>query len=356
MSSAQVVIAGRSVGAGLPCFVIAEAGVNHNGNVDVAIRLVDAAADVGADAVKFQTFSADRLVTLEAPRAAYQLSRVGEGSQHAMLRALELTEADHRAIQRRCAERRICFLSTPFDEQAADLLERLGVAAFKIPSGELTNLLLIDHIAGKRKPIVLSTGMSDLDEVAIAVGRIHKCGTPLALLQCTSAYPADAASANLLAMRTMAEAFKVPVGLSDHTQGIAVPIAAAALGAAIIEKHLTLDRTMAGPDHQASLEPAEFRAMVDGIHDAQAALGDGIKRPSHGERELARIVRRSLVAARALPAGHLLTAADLVAKRPGTGLPVAEVNAIIGRRLRRAVVRDEILSWAHLDATRDSEP
>ena len=349
MSSAQITIGDRAIGDGVPCFVIAEAGVNHNGNLGLALRLVEAAAEAGADAVKFQTFSADRLVTRDAPRASYQSARVGEGSQHAMLKTLELTEADHRAIQERCAELGLCFLSTPFDEPAADMLERLGVVAFKMPSGELTNLLLLDYIARKKRTIVLSTGMADLDEVTAAVDRVRECGAPLALLQCTSAYPADAASVNLRAMRTMADAFKVPVGLSDHSRGIAVPIAAAALGASIIEKHLTLDRSMTGPDHQASLEPAEFRAMVEGIRDAEAALGDGIKRPSPAERELAQLVRRSLVAARALPVGHALTAADIVAKRPGTGLPVGEIDAIVGRRLRREMARDEPFSWQLLD-------
>ena len=349
MSRAQIAIGDRAIGEGLPCFVIAEAGVNHNGDIGLALRLVAAAAHAGADAVKFQTFNADRLVTRHAPRAAYQSERVGEGSQHAMLKALELSEHDHRTIQDRCAQLGVCFLSTPFDENAADMLERLGVAAFKIPSGELTNVLLIDHIARKKRTIVLSTGMSNLDEVAEAVDRIRACGAPLALLQCTSAYPADAASVNLRAMRTMADAFKVPVGLSDHSRGIAVPIAAAALGAAIVEKHLTLDRSMNGPDHQASLEPAEFSAMVDGIRDAQAALGDGIKRPSSAELELAQLVRRSLVAARALPVGHALTAADIVAKRPGTGLPVGAIDAVIGRRLRREMAQDEPFSWQLLD-------
>lgn len=350
MTTDRFVIAGREIGIGAPCFVIAEAGVNHNGDVDLALRLVDAAADAGADAVKFQTFSADRLVSASAPKAAYQDAAVGAGvSQRDMLRALELSADAHRAIQRRCAERAIMFLSTPFDDESADLLDALGVPAFKVPSGELTNVLLLDHIAGKRKPVVLSTGMSDLEEVAEAVARLRGAGASFALLQCTSAYPAEPASVNLRAMRTMADAFHVPVGFSDHTPGIAVAIAAAALGAAIVEKHLTLDRAMPGPDHQASLEPAEFRAMVSGIRDAQAALGDGTKRPAGGERDLARIVRRSLVAARDLPAGHRLTPEDVVAKRPGTGLPTSDAAALIGRRLTRAMTRDQQFSWDLLE-------
>lgn len=356
MSHQRLVIDGHQIGDGAPCFVIAEAGVNHNGSVEMALRLIDAAAEAGADAVKFQTFHADRLVTTDAPTAAYQAARVGPAiSQHEMLRALELSEAGHRLIQQRCGERKVMFLSTPFDESAADMLERLGVGAFKMSSGELTNLPLLEHVARKGKPVVLSTGMADLAEVALAVARVRECGARAALLQCTSAYPAEPASVNLRAMRTMSVTFDVPVGLSDHTPGIAVAIAAAALGAAIIEKHLTLDRTMPGPDHQASLEPAVFRAMVDGVREAQAALGDGIKRPAEGERELAQIVRRSLVAARALPSGHQLTAADVVAKRPGNGLPVAQADRIIGRRLRRDVAKDEQFSLQLFDPRKDDD-
>lgn len=354
MNEPRLKIGNREVGGGAPCFVIAEAGVNHNGELGTALRLVDAAADAGADAVKFQTFNADHLVIASAPKAAYQSARVGSAtSQHQMLRALELSDADHRALQQRCGERGIMFLSTPFDEAAADLLEQLGVAAYKISSGELTNVLLLDHVARKRRPIVLSTGMADLDEVAAAVSRLRQHGAPLALLQCTTAYPADPASVNLRAMQTMADEFEVPVGLSDHTPGIAVAIAAAALGAAVVEKHLTLDRSMAGPDHQASLEPAEFRAMVIGIRDAQAALGDGIKRPASGESELAQVVRRSLVSARALKAGHQLIASDVVAKRPGTGLPPSEFDSVIGCRLRRDIGKDEQLAWELLDPRKD---
>ena len=337
-----IMIGDRRIGSGSPCFVIAEAGVNHNGDVTRALALVDAAAKAGADAVKFQTFIADRVAIATSPKAAYQRERTGEeGSQLDMLRALELSPDAHASVQRRCAERGVVFLSTPFDEGSADLLELLEMPAFKIPSGEITNVPLLTHIARKNKPLLISTGMATLEEVRTAVAVVRAAGNDrIVLLQCTSAYPAPIEGANLRVMRTLADSFGTPVGYSDHTPGIAVALAAVALGACVIEKHLTLDRALPGPDHQASIEPDEFAALVRGIRTVEASLGDGVKAPTLDERVLATVVRRSLVAARDLAAGERLTAAMVHAKRPGTGLAPSELPRLLGRRLRVAVPAD----------------
>lgn len=326
-------------------FVICEAGVNHNGDVALAERLIDAAKDSGADAVKFQTFKAELLAGADAALAPYQ-SRAGEsGGQTEMLRRLELDEAAHRRLQARAEKAGIAFLSTPFDEESADLLERLGIALFKLPSGEATNKALIEHVARKGKPVILSTGLCDLDDVRRAVGWIRGAGSPpLTLLHCVTDYPAPIDQTNLRAMATLREAFGTSVGYSDHTLGTTAAIAAAALGAAVIEKHITLDRTMPGPDHAASLEPREFAAMVSAIRDVEASLGDGIKVPMPCEAGNRAAARRSLVAARDLAEGKVLEKGDLAAKRPGTGIPPYELEAMIGRRLRRALRRDEPLT------------
>lgn len=346
-----VKIGGRSVGGGAPCYVIAEAGVNHNGDPRTARGLIDAAAAAGADAVKFQTFVADRLVAAGTPKAAYQQRQGDAGeTQGDMLRSLELTAKTHRELQDHCRARHIEFLSTPFDEGSVDLLDGLDVEAFKVPSGEITNLPLLAHIAAKRRPVIMSTGMSFLDEVRAAVRALREAGcAELVLLHCTSAYPADPLTANLRAMQTLAREFDVPIGYSDHTPGTAVALAAAALGAAVIEKHLTLDRTLPGPDHAASLEPDEFARLVDGVRTVTRALGDGVKQPVEGEPELARLVRRSIVAASDLPAGTRLTPAMLTVKRPGTGLPPAALPSVIGRRLRRDIAKDTIVEFAMID-------
>ena len=333
---ATIEIAGRPIGPNSPCFIIAEAGVNHNGDLSLAKSLVECAAESGADAVKFQTFKAEKVISPSAPKAAYQKATTGEGeSQLEMVRKLELSYNEFRALYHYCQEKNIIFLSTPFDEGSADFLEDLGVAAFKIPSGEITNLPFLAHLAQKGKPLILSTGMSTLGEVETAVDVIRNCGTPpLALLHCVSNYPADPADANLRAMRTLQAAFVLPVGFSDHTLGIEVPLAAVALGACMIEKHFTLDRTLLGPDHRASLEPDELEAMVVGIRKVENALGDGQKRPATSEADTASVARRSLVAAQDIPAGTTLTAAMIAIRRPGTGLPPAMWDWVIGRRSR----------------------
>lgn len=330
---APVEIAGRKVGPGQPCFVIAEAGVNHDGEPGLATRLIDAAADAGADAVKFQTFRAEQLATPHAPKAVYQLQTADVGeSQLEMLRRLELSEAAHRLLWDYCRTRGILFLSTPFDEASADLLEALGVAAFKISSGELTNLPLLAHVARKGKPMIVSTGMSTLAEVQAAVQVLQTTGNrQVVLLHCVSSYPANPHDANLRAVQTMAEAFQLPVGYSDHTVGIEVALAAVALGACVIEKHLTLDRTSPGPDHRVSLEPDEFAALVRGVRTVEAALGHGRKEPALSEANTAAVARKSLVAACDIRSGTVFTEEAIAIKRPGTGLPPAMRAQLVGR-------------------------
>jgi len=344
-------VGSRVIGDGAPVFFVAEAGVNHNGDASLALKLVDVAAAAGADAVKFQTFRTDALVTRQAPKAAYQRAATGEAdSQHAMLSRLELDAAAHAALRGHSARRGIVFFSTPFDEASADDLERLGVPLFKVPSGEITNVPLLRHLAAKRRPLIVSTGMSTLDEVARAVETIRAAGDPpLALLHCLSAYPAPAAEMNLRAMDTLRARFGVPVGLSDHTAGLSVSLAAVARGAAIIEKHFTLDKSLPGPDHAASLDPAELRALVQGIREVESALGDGDKRAMPCELDTQRVARRSLVAARALHAGEALTRDAIRIKRPGTGISPSELERALGRRLRRDVAADEVIEWSALD-------
>lgn len=338
--------AGRSIGPGRPCFVIAEAGVNHNGDRELALRLIDAAVDAGADAVKFQTFTADRVVTRDAPKAAYQTEATGvEESQLDMLRKLELSAEDHRALQAHCVARGILFLSTPFDEESANFLESMGLPIFKIPSGEITNSPFLAHLGRKQRPLILSTGMSTMEEVRSAVAIIFDTGNrDLVLLHCVSAYPAEAADANLLAMRTMATEFGVPVGYSDHTLGLEVSLAAVALGANVIEKHFTLDRDLPGPDHRASIEPQELKQLMLGIRRVEAALGHGRKEPVAAEGETAEVSRKSIVAARDIREGTRISRDDLVMKSPGTGLPPFMLDKVLGRVAAAHVPADTVIS------------
>jgi N-acetylneuraminate synthase/N,N'-diacetyllegionaminate synthase len=349
--TATATIGGRHVGSGHPCFVIAEAGVNHNGDVAMAAKLIDAAVAAGADAVKFQTFSADRLANPTAPKAAYQkVTTAAEESQHAMLKRLELKPQDHWLLMKHCHERGIMFLSSAFDEEGADLLDRLGVAAFKVPSGEIINLPFLEHVARKGRPIIASTGMSTLAEVKTAVDKIRSAGSDqIVLLHCLSNYPADPAEANLRAMATMAETCSCPVGFSDHTEGSVVAIAAVALGAVLIERHFTLDRKLPGPDHRASLEPAELAAMIRDIRATQAALGDGQKLPQPSELGNRAIVRKSIAAAHDLAPGAMLQTSDLTTLRPGTGVAPALLSQVIGRRLRGAIVSGTLIAWDMLE-------
>lgn len=338
-------IAGRDIGPAAACFVIAEAGVNHNGDPALARQLIDAAADAKADAIKFQTFSADRLSTAEAPKAGYQKAGDGGESQLAMLRRLELPEESWRDLRDHCRMRNILFLSSPFDEIAADFLDGLDIAAFKIPSGEITNPDLLRHVAAKGRPLIVSTGMADLEEVRQAVETIRGAGNaPLALLHCVSAYPAPPSECNLRAMKLLRDAFDLPTGWSDHCLGNEVAFAAVAMGACIVEKHLTLDRELPGPDHAASAEPSDFAALVAGIRTIENALGNAEKTPAPSERETRDIARKSLVAARNLAEGETLGPRDLASRRPGTGIPPSGAALLIGRKLRVHVKEGTLLS------------
>jgi len=342
---------GHVIGPGHPCFLIAEAGVNHNGSLELALGLVDAAASSGADAVKFQTFHAERVVSPQAPQAAYQRANTGvEESQLAMIRRLQLEDDAWVLVARRCKQRGIVFLSSPFDAESTDLLDALGVPAFKVGSGELTHHTLLAHMSSKRKPILLSTGMASLEEVSAALDVVVANGAPpVALLHCVSNYPTDPVDCNLAAMDTMRKAFAVPVGWSDHTLGIHVALAAVARGASLVEKHFTLDRSLSGPDHRASLEPAELKALVTGARDVEAAIGDGHKARVASEGDTARVARRSLHSARAIAAGEVIRVEDLVALRPGTGIPPARLAEITGRSAARDIPPGTMLTESDLE-------
>ncbi len=331
-------------------YVTAEAGVNHNGDLDMALRLVDVAAETGADAVKFQTFYADELVSRTARKARYQIENTADdNSQFEMLKALELADEDYAALREHAERQGIDFLSTPFSERAADLLERIGVFAYKVSSGDLTHLPLLRHIARKGRPMILSSGMATLAEIEEALGAIHAEGNrAVSVLHCVSNYPAAPADCNLAAMETIARAFAVPVGWSDHTEGEAISLAAIARGARIIEKHITLDRTLPGPDHLASMEPAGFARFVANIRAVESAIGNGVKAPTAAEIETAKVGRRSVVTTRALKSGAVLSAADVAIKRPGNGIAPRFLPYVIGRRLIRDLPEGTPVELGHL--------
>lgn len=335
-------------------FVIAEAGVNHNGRLDLALRLVEIAAMAKADAVKFQTFRADRLASAAAPKAGYQSDQTGGGTQLEMLRQLELSDDDHRAVARHCNELGIEFMSTPFDSDSADFLVDLGMRRIKVPSGELTNKPFIEHLAGLGKPLVVSTGMATLEEVTEAMAWISAVHDALpmkpsvTLLHCTSNYPAAPDDVNLRAMATLAAETGLPVGYSDHTNGIAVATAAVALGATVIEKHFTLDRSLPGPDHQASLEQAELVAMVDAIRVVERCLGSGKKEPCATEWAMRDVARRSLTLVKEMKSGDRLQADDIEILRPGNGIAPKFGKEIMGRRLARDLPMGTTLQWSDL--------
>ncbi len=327
--------------------IIAEAGVNHNGDMGLAMQLIDAAAEAGADVVKFQTFSAIRQVTAHARKADYQI-KVTDSSetQQEMLSRLELTEAMHHQLIAHCKKRNIEFLSTGFDIESVDLLMRLGQQYFKIPSGEITNLPYLRHVGSIGKPVILSTGMATIGEVEDALNVLIDAGTIrslITILHCNTEYPTSFEDVNLMAINTMRSAFGVSVGYSDHTLGIEVPIAAVVLGAEVVEKHLTLSRELPGPDHRASLEPIEFKAMVGAIRNIESAMGDGIKRPSPGELKNKSIVRKSLVAKKPIMAGEVFSKENVTVKRPGTGISPMHWDNVMGQLAPRNFLIDELI-------------
>lgn len=350
MNSLDFTIGSRKVGRSQPCFVIAEVGVNHNGDPELARKLILAAARAGADAVKFQAFQTGKLLTKNAPKAEYQKRTTGTGeTQQEMIRSLELPLDLYPQLQVEASEKGLIFLSTAFDIDSLDYLANLGLPAFKVPSGELTHPALLERIASKGRPILVSTGMSTLEEVAAAVRLLEAEGARhLCLLQCTSSYPAAPGDANLRAMATMEKAFGLPVGFSDHTEGIEVALGAVALGAVVIEKHLTLDRKMEGPDHQASIEPNEFHSLVRAIRKVESALGTGEKKPVPAEENVASVARRSLVAARDIESGAILTEKDIVCKRPGTGIAPTQISQVLGRHVGRTIAAGELIVWEDL--------
>lgn len=327
--------------------VIAEAGVNHNGDINLAKKLIDVAAAAGADAVKFQTFVADKVVTTTAAKADYQVLSTGsDDSQFDMLKKLELSPTMHEELVKHCEKREIKFLSTAFDQKSLDYLDSLGLMLFKIPSGEITNLPFLRHVGSLGKPVVLSSGMASLEEVGDAVAVLENAGTirtKITVLHCNTEYPTPVQDVNLRAMTTIRDAFGVEVGYSDHTRGIEVPIAAVATGASVLEKHITLDRSLPGPDQAMSTEPQEFKKMIQAIRNIEQALGNGIKQASPSEAKNILIVRRSLVATKRIEAGESFTSENISAKRPGTGISPMRWDDVIGRAAIRDFSPDELI-------------
>lgn len=328
-------------------FIIAEAGVNHNGSVAIAKKLIDKAAACGADAVKFQTFKAEKIISRFAPKAEYQKKTTRrDESQLEMVRKYELDAQAHQELIGYCRKKGIAFLSSPFDLESIDLLKSLGVLVFKIPSGEIINLPYLRKIGGLKRKIILSTGMADLGEIVAALKILTEAGTPrknITVLHCHTEYPTRFEDVNLRAMVTIAKQLGVNVGYSDHTLGIEVPVAAVALGAKVIEKHFTLSNNMEGPDHKASLEPDEFKRMVDGIRRVEKALGSFEKKPTTVEQKNKVIVRKSIVAARAIRRGEVLSEENLAVKRPGNGISPMKWDAVLGKKAKKLFQEDELI-------------
>ncbi|MGH4052854.1 MAG: N-acetylneuraminate synthase [Clostridium sp.] len=340
-------IGNKVIGDGNPVFIIAEAGVNHNGDISIAKKMVDKAAFAGVDAIKFQTFKTEKLVTQYADMAEYQKCNTGKvDSQFNMLKELELSYENFIEIQEYCKYKKIMFLSTPFDFESVDFLWSIGMEAFKISSGDLTNIPFLKHIAKYDKPIILSSGMASLSEIEEAINVINYLDNKdVAVLHCTSNYPAKLENVNLNAINTIKNAFKIVAGYSDHTKEITISIAATVLGANIIEKHFTLDKCMNGPDHKASLNPIELKNMVIAIRNVEMALGNGIKRHTASEVDTMKAARKSIVASRYIKQGECIKIIDLDYKRPGTGLSPKFYNYIIGKKTKRDIKMDEQISF-----------
>ncbi len=335
--------------------IIAEAGVNHNGDINLAKQLIDAAATAGADYVKFQTFKADKIVSKDAKKAEYQINNLGgnDDTQYGMLKKLELSENDHHILHDYALAKGIKFASTGFDEESIDYLETFNPDFIKIPSGEITNKPYLQHIARKNRAVILSTGMANLDEVKQALSVLTSSGLNkqlITLLHCNTEYPTPMKDVNLLAMNTMAKECGVHVGYSDHTLGIEVPIAAVALGACVIEKHFTLDRTLPGPDHLASLEPQELKAMITSIRNIELAIqGNGQKLPSASETKNINLGRRSIHANVTLPEGHVIQSSDLVMLRPGEGISPMRLDDVVGKKTTTLIERGTLISFNQIE-------
>lgn len=331
-------------------FIIAEAGVNHNGNMELAYKLIDVAVQAGADAVKFQTFKAENIACRDAVKAEYQLNNTeNDESQFDMLKKLELDYKMHKQLISYCGEKDIIFLSTPFDLESLDMLVKLGLEIYKIPSGEITNLPFLREVGALNKQTIISTGMSTLGEVEAALSVLLKAGLDrkkVTILHCNTEYPTPMEDVNLSAMNTLRHAFPgIKIGYSDHTAGLDIPIAATALGAVVIEKHFTLDRTMDGPDHKASLEPQELVQMVKAIRNIEQAMGDGIKQPSSSEMKNINIARKSIVASKEILAGELFSTMNITVKRPGHGISPMNWDIMMGRKAKRKFLKDEIIEF-----------
>lgn len=326
-------------------FIIAEAGVNHNGSIELAYKMIDVAIETGVDAIKFQTFKTEKVISKYAEKAEYQKENTGNlETQLDMVKRLELSFKDFEKIKDYCDRRNIIFLSTPFDIESIKFLDRIGLEIFKIPSGEITNLPYLENVGKLRKKVILSTGMSTLEEIEAAYNILRENGTKnITILHCNTEYPTPIQHANLRAMYTISNTFKANVGYSDHTLGIEVPIAAVAMGAKVIEKHFTLDKSMAGPDHRASLEPYEFKVMVKAIRNIEKALGNGIKKPSNSELKNIEAVRKSIVAKCDIKIGEVLSADNLDIKRPGNGVSPMRWYEIIGKVANRDYEKDELI-------------
>ncbi len=328
-------------------FIIAEAGVNHNGLIDNAYRLIDVAVEAGADAVKFQTFKAEKLVSKSADKANYQKQTTDESeTQFEMIKKLELSVDVHKKLIKYCNERGIMFLSTPFDHESINLLNELGLEIMKIPSGEITNLPYLRHIGALKKKVILSTGMSTLEEVGDALSILINAGTAkenITVLHANTMYPTPLNDANLNAMLTIQQEFDITVGYSDHTMGIEVDIAAVAMGASIIEKHFTLDNSLSGPDHKASLEPKELKAMVTSIRNIEKALGNGVKMPSNSEKPNISVARKSIVANQAIKIGDIFTEENITVKRPGNGISPMKWDEVVGSVSEKDYQIDELI-------------
>jgi N,N'-diacetyllegionaminate synthase len=347
MKETDILIGPKIIGPGAKIFVVAEIGINHNGSVNQAEKMIEAAAQSGADAVKFQSFRADRLLIPSRDRYTQQTD--GAESAYQLLRRCELSFEDQEKLKRHAEDLGILFFSTPFDEESVDFLDSIGVPVFKVASADITHTPLLRHIASKGKPILLSTGMSYLSEVADAIWNLRSAGAKeILLMHCVSSYPAAPQNMNLRALQTLRSYFELPVGLSDHSEGILLPMVAAALGALVIEKHFTLDKQAPGPDHKASMDPADLKLLVRGLRDIEASLGDGRKKPCDIEEESRLLARRSIVASVDIRANESIAPWMLSYKRPGSGIEPRNWEKLVGMIARRNIGRDTILQWEDL--------